>query len=468
MKRIAHRTRISLRKRNVRDAEHNDKHLGKIVRLDLKLTSPCEEYPYFGMDESYNLTIATQSLLVSNSVWGILRGMETFSQLFYLADVNYEVRINKTEIYDYPRYAHRGLLIDTSRHYLSLTKIQKTLDAMAMNKMNVLHWHIVDDQSFPYKSDKFPDLSRMGAYHPSMVYDKQAIEGVINYAKNRGIRVIPEFDVPGHTSSWGVAYPNILTRCYQNGQYLGLGPMNPIHNVTYKLLQDLFREVQERFPDKYFHVGGDEVELDCWESNTELREYMTQHDMTSATQLHSLFMANVIPLLGNNAKAIVWQEVYDEDVTLSNGTLIHVWKDNDINEMISILRDGHQLIYSSAWYLDHLKSGGDWADFYQADPRQMVRRYDNDVKVENIVGGEACMWGEVVNDFNIISRVWPRASAVAEKLWSAEINSVHEGFYDYRVPNDVYSRLEEHTCRMNRRGIHAQPPSGPGFCLGSV
>ncbi|CAH2042715.1 unnamed protein product, partial [Iphiclides podalirius] len=438
-------------------------HQGALRELEIQLTAPCEDYPYLGMDESYWLAVGATSQLSSASVWGVMRGLETFAQKFYLTDDMNEIRINSSQVHDFPRYEHRGLLLDTSRHYISLANILKTLDAMSMNKMNVFHWHIVDDQSFPYQSEKFPELSLHGAYHSSMVYTKEDITRVIEYARVRGIRVMPEFDVPGHTRSWGNAYPNILTECYRSGEVVGLGPMNPIRNVTYKLIRELFQEVQAWFPDKYLHIGGDEVEMDCWRSNPEIREYMRNNNLT-VSDLHAMFMRNTIPLLANETKVVVWQEVFDEGVPLANDTLVQVWKYLWIDEMVKVLEAGHRVLFSSAWYLDHL--GGEWAELYAADPRQMVRdATGSDALLAHIVGGEACMWAEMVDDRNVISRVWPRASAVAERLWSAEQSGAGGWFVRTPPPAHAYRRLEEHVCRMNRRGVAAQPASGPGFCL---
>ncbi|CAB3236552.1 unnamed protein product [Arctia plantaginis] len=437
---------------------------GSIKELQIKIRSPCEEHPQMDMDEVYNLNISAVSTLSSDSIWGALRGMETFVQLLYLSDDYKAVFINGTDIVDYPRYPHRGLLIDTSRHYISVSNILKTLDAMEMNKMNVLHWHIVDDQSFPYQSEKFPQLSAQGAYTPSMIYTKNNINHIVNYARDRGIRVLPEFDVPGHTRSWGVAYPKILTKCYQLDELIGLGPMDPSKNITYKLIGELFQEIQQLFPEKYFHVGGDEVELSCWESNPEILMFMRDNNMTKTSDLHAYFMNKIIPLLGENSKPIVWQEVFDEGVPLRDA-IVQVWKSEDYNTLVQILKAGHKLIYSASWYLDHLQSGGDWIDYYKVDPRQMIPSFHAKVNLDDIVGGEACMWGEVVDDRNIQSRVWPRTSAVAEKLWSPELQHHRYGYYSYNPPQDVFHRLEEHSCRMNRRGVYAQPPNGPGFCV---
>ncbi|KPJ10417.1 Beta-hexosaminidase subunit alpha [Papilio machaon] len=455
---------VSRTERRQRALQAQTLKLGVLQELQVQLTEPCEDYPHLEMDEKYRLSVSAVSILSSSSVWGILRGLETFAQKFYISDDMNELRINTSVVEDFPEYAHRGLLLDTGRHYISVPNILLTLDAMAMNKMNVFHWHIVDDQSFPYQSEKFPDLSLYGAYHSSMVYTKDNIAQIVEYARLRGIRVLPEFDVPGHTRSWGNAYPNILTPCYRGNEVVGLGPMNPIRNITYKMIRDLFHEVQARFPDKYLHIGGDEVEMLCWRSNPEIREYLQENGL-KVEELHALFMQNTIPLLADGSKIVVWQEVFDEDVPLTSDTLVQVWKNDWVGEMVKVLEAGHRVLFSSAWYLDHL--GAEWPTLYVSDPRDMVRdATGNDTLTAGVIGGEACMWGEMVDDRNVISRVWPRASAVAERLWSAPKSSQHRRYYFEMSPQpEVYRRMEEHVCRMNRRGIAAQPASGPGFCL---
>ncbi|KPI94536.1 Beta-hexosaminidase subunit alpha [Papilio xuthus] len=438
--------------------------LGVLQELQVQLTEPCEKYPYLEMDEKYRLNVSAVSVLTSASVWGILRGLETFAQKFYISHDMNELRINTSVVVDFPAYAHRGLLLDTGRHYISVPNILLTLDAMTINKMNVFHWHIVDDQSFPYQSEKFPDLSLYGAYHSSMVYTKDDIARIVEYARLRGIRVLPEFDVPGHTRSWGNAYPNILTACYRGNEVVGLGPMNPIRNITYKMIRDLFHEVQAWFPDKYMHIGGDEVEMLCWRSNPEIREYMQENGL-KVEELHALFMQNTIPLLADGSKIVVWQEVFDEDVPLTNDTLVQVWKSGWIDELVKVLEAGHRVLFSSAWYLDHLQN--EWPSLYMVDPRRIVRdATGSDTLPAGVIGGEACMWGEMVDDRNVISRVWPRASAVAERLWSAPTVGQRRRYSSASLPHsEVYRRMEEHVCRMNRRGISAQPASGPGYCL---
>lgn len=431
------------------EPHHGETYKGFIEELAVTLTEPCEEYPHLDMDESYTLAIQQKSQLTSGSIWGILRGLESFSHLFYFSDDYKEVWINTTQIEDSPKYSHRGLLIDTSRHYISINNILLTLDAMSYNKLNVLHWHIVDDQSFPYESTKFPELSAKGAYHSRAVYTKNDIEIIIYHARDRGIRVIPEFDMPGHTRSWGEAYPELLTECYLNGEIVDLGPMNPTKNVTFRLLEDLFEEVNKLFPDEYFHIGGDEVDINCWITNAKVVHFMMRNNISD---LQAYFMSKIISLLNPRMKTIVWQEVFDRRVPLSKDTLIQVWKSYPYKEMMDILEKGNKVLFSSMWYLDQRNTLGTWEELYQSDPRDMI---NNATINSNIVGGEACMWGEMVSDSNIISRVWPRASAVAERLWSDTASPLF----------NVRSRIEEHTCRLLQRGIKAQPPNAPSYCL---
>lgn len=364
--------------------------------------------------------------------------------------------INFTEIQDRPRFRHRGLLIDTARHYLTLFTIFKILDGMSYNKLNVLHWHIVDDQSFPYQSISFPELSDKGAFEPNiLIYTPEDVQKIIEYARIRGIRIIVEFDTPGHTRSWGVSHPELLTECFGqiNGQ---LGPINPTKNITYEFIEKLFSEVTKVFPDKFLHLGGDEVAFNCWKSNADILQYMNTTNISDVNQLQGIYIKRLVHIVtGFNASSIVWQEIYESSNDLPSTTIIHVWKswDDPRNVMYRVTNDGFSLIISSNWYLDHISSGGDWYKYYEVDPHDFG---GNENQNKLVLGGEACMWGEVVDNTNILQRIFPRVSAVAERLWSQKSVTNRD---------DAERRLEEHTCRMRLRGLPAQPPNGPSFCV---
>uniref|UniRef100_A0A8C5U8E1 Beta-hexosaminidase subunit alpha n=1 Tax=Malurus cyaneus samueli TaxID=2593467 RepID=A0A8C5U8E1_9PASS len=360
--------------------------------------------------------------------------------------------INETEIVDFPRFPHRGLLLDTSRHYLPLRAILETLDVMAYNKFNVFHWHIVDDPSFPYESSTFPELSKQGAFNAmTHVYTASDVRTVIEHARLRGIRVIPEFDTPGHTLSWGPGAPGLLTPCYLGATPSGVyGPINPIVNSTYQFVTSLFQEVSSVFPDFFLHLGGDEVDFTCWKSNPEIRAFMREMGFgEDYKKLESFYIQRLLNIVSSLGKGyIVWQEVFDNDVKLRPDTIIHVWKENGmlyLNEMANVTRAGYQALLSAPWYLNRISYGQDWIEAYKVEPLNFPGSPEQKALV---MGGEACMWGEYVDVTNLTPRLWPRAGAVAERLWSNETVGNVE---------DAYARLAEFRCTLLRRGVQAQP-----------
>ncbi|XP_044746308.1 beta-hexosaminidase subunit beta-like isoform X2 [Coccinella septempunctata] len=439
-------------------------YLGRLDVLNVHLDEKCkdDDIPKLFMNESYRIEIsATNKTLRATTVWGMLRALESFSQLIYEDEQTATLRLNSTHIDDYPRFPHRGLLLDTSRHFIPVKYILKTLDAMSYNKLNVFHWHIVDDQSFPFKSESYPALSDKGAYHPvEAVYQPDDVEQIIEYARKRGIRVMVEFDTPGHTLSWGRGISGILTKCVGiSDEY---GPMDPSVPKVFQFLSNFFEEISKVFPERYIHLGGDEVPFDCWQSNPNITKFMQTLNITGDyAALESYFIKKLIDIVTiKGLNPIVWEEVFDNGVKLSNSTIVHVWKDGYTNTMNKATKAGKPVLLSSCWYLDHLGGLKDWQNFYKCDP------YDfpgTSAQKKLVLGGEACMWSEAVNKNNLISRVWPRASATAEKLWSS-ITDIDEPVVDSTQMDYMAKRLEEHTCRMNKRNIEAEPASGPSFC----
>jgi hexosaminidase len=429
-------------------------------------------YPTVKDNETYSVEVgaSTTAIISANSIWGALRGLETFSQLIYLTD-DKRYQLNQTTIVDYPRYSHRGLMIDTSRHFYPVTTIISILDAMSYDKFNVLHWHIVDDQSFPFESRTFPNLSYYGAYTPNHVYNRADVIAVLDAARLRGIRVIPEFDTPGHTWSWGKAFPGLITPCWGKGlpggpyvpKYPSYGPaeiLNPMLDSTYTFLDQLFREIAEDFPDEYIHLGMDEVYYSCWESNPNITEWMNVNGYTTYSEVEQHYEKRLIALVQNisNVKYVIWQDPVDKNVTVQSDTIVQLWKD-DSNGMTGswqhyargVAEKGYTMILSSPWYLNYISYGQDWKDYYMIDP-------DNFTTDPNLMalmkGGEACAWSEYIDPTNVISLLWPRASAVAERLWSSkEANNVESAKF----------RLDQQRCRMVRRKLPAKPILN-GYC----
>ncbi|ESP03745.1 hypothetical protein LOTGIDRAFT_136955, partial [Lottia gigantea] len=376
-------------------------------------------------------------LIWANEVWGALRGLETFSQIVWKGQDD-RLYVKETVISDYPRFQHRGILVDTSRHFLFKEVIFDIIDAMEANKMNVMHWHIVDDQSFPYKSKVYPDLSKKGAFHPEFVYSLEDITEIIHYARFRGVRIMPEFDSPGHTYSWGLSQPELLTQCYQGSNPVKgyFGPIDPSKNATYTFLKNLFDEILTVFQDTYIHLGGDEVPLQCWSSNPDVTNFGI--DLSKKAIIYNFRLMKDLRSIGkkrkDGVKFVMWQEVMNNDLQLPNDTLIQIWMGDvmDINRAINL---GYNVLYSTCWYLDHVEYGTKWPKYYQCDPA------DNSMTVDEkkILGGEACLWSEYVDNENYMTTLWPRASATAERLWSHK---------DVRDLDSAAIRLQEHRCRM--------------------
>ncbi|KAL2099880.1 hypothetical protein ACEWY4_004274 [Coilia grayii] len=433
----------------------------EVAELQVLITSSdseCDGYPDLKSDESYKLSVDQPSaILKAPKVWGALRGLETFSQLVY-EDEYGSRNINKTEVSDFPRFAHRGILLDTSRHYVPLKVILANLEAMAMNKFNVFHWHIVDDQSFPYMSRTFPDLSQQGAYHPyTHVYTPSDVKMVIEFARMRGIRVIPEFDTPGHTQSWGKGQKDLLTPCYSGSTPTGsYGPVNPILNSTYDFMASFFKEISAVFPDAYVHLGGDEVDFTCWKSNPDITKFMKAQGFgTDYSKLESYYIQRLLDIVSTTNKGyMIWQEVFDNGVKLKADTLVHVWiygAGGYSEELARVTALGFHTLLSAPWYLDYISYGQDWEKYYKADPQDFK---GTDEQKKLVIGGEACLWGEYVDATNLTPRLWPRASAVSERLWSDK---------SVKDVNDAYIRLGQHRCRMIERGIPAEPLF-TGYC----
>jgi len=416
----------------------------------------------YGVDESYSLAVTfSDATIISNTEWGALRALETFSQLvdWNITSGLYSLNTVPFIASDSPRFSWRGLLIDTSRHFLPLSTIFRTIDAMAFNKMNVLHWHIVDEPSFPLQSVTYPLLSQKGAWIPSAIYNYDAVKQVIEYAYNRGVRVVPEFDTPGHTNSWKYGYPILFPNCTN---------VRPVFDVTqnyvYTFMTNFLTEMASLFNrDKYFHMGGDEVNTDCWSQDPQITTWMRGHGIANYGELQAYYEKNIEVITQKLGKIpIYWDEVFGQSqkYVLSKNSIINVWN-QDQTQVTEAVKAGYRAIYSSSYYLDRQIPDSQqfyfwedtWKDFYGEDPVDLNANL-SPTELARVMGGEASMWGEQVDKFCIDVRIWPRACAVAERFWSSK---------DVTDVGLALPRLMAQRCRMTRRGISAGPLS-PDFC----
>lgn len=371
-------------------------------------------------DESYRLEVTTTSVtLTAPTPLGIMHGLQTFLQLVQIGPKGFTAPAVVIE--DEPRFPWRGLLIDVSRHFVPLDDVKRNLDAMEAVKMNVLHWHLSDDQGFRVESKKFPkfqELSSDGKY-----YTQAQVTELIDYARDRGIRVVPEFDMPGHTTSWFVAYPQLASGPgpYKIERQWGVfdPAMDPTREETYKFLDEFIGEMSKLFPDPYFHVGGDEVNGKQWDANPAIQRFMHERHLKNNAALQSYFNARLQKIVQKHGKRMMgWDEILDP--TLPKDIVIQSWRGQE--SLAQAAKLGYSSLLSNGYYLDLMYPA---AKHYGVDPLGDGAANLTPEEKARVLGGEACMWTELVTPENLDGRIWPRAAAVAERLWSpAEIRDV--------------------------------------------
>jgi hexosaminidase len=366
-----------------------------------------------GEDESYDLTVSDSSAsLTAPTTLGVLRGLQTFLQLVEITPSGFAVPA--VSIKDQPRFPWRGTLIDVSRHFIPLDVLERNLDAMAAVKLNVLHWHLSDDQGFRVESKKFPKLTGMGS--DGMFYTQGEIREFIAYAHDRGIRVVPEFDIPGHSRSWFLGYPELSSG---TGPYTleggGIDPiMDPTRESTYKFLEKFIGEMAKLFPDAYFHIGGDEVDGKQWDANPKIQEFIRAHGMKNNQDLQAYFNQRLQKIVSKNHKIMVgWDEILHPD--LPKTIIVQSWRGQA--SLAAAAKQGYTGLLSAGYYLDLMWPA---ARHYAVDPMSGDAATLTPEQQKLILGGESCQWAEWVTPENIDSHIWPRNAVIAERLWSPQ------------------------------------------------
>nr|CAH8845394.1 unnamed protein product [Trichobilharzia regenti] len=438
-----------------------------IKTLSVVITSGCDEsesklWPSEHMDESHKISILDGKIHIeSNEVWGVLHALQTVIQLVHRSESGAPV-LRKQNIKDSPRYGHRGFLLDTANHYISVDEIEKFIDTMAVVKMNVLHWHMTDDSAFPYDSFTYPELSRKGAYDPQkLVYENGDVQRLLQFARQRGVRVIVEFDTPGHTKSWEKGYPGIRTECYKDGKPTGeKGPFNPANGTTFEFLEAFFKEVTSVFPETFVHLGGNDVLTSCWKSNPDILKFMEENNFGSDFgRLESYYFDQLTEAIqsvqpdGHSITPVVWDGVYMDGYRPTKTTVIQVWNGGDWTELVEgIISAGYRVIISSCWLFTGINGPRRWMDYYACDPSAFKAE---DEARNLIIGGEAIVYTEYVDESNLIMHSWPDGAAVAERLWSR----------DPFVTDEFQIRLNELRCYLRHLGFNVKPLNGLNSCL---
>ncbi|MDH3528365.1 MAG: family 20 glycosylhydrolase [Acidobacteriota bacterium] len=401
--------------------------------------------PELREDESYSLKIdETQARLTAPTSLGAMRGLETLLQLlqsdsdgFFLPAVDIE---------DKPRFPWRGLMIDSARHFQPMEVLKRNLDGMAAVKLNVFHWHLTEDQGFRVESRKFPKLHGLGS--DGLFYTQEEIKEIIEYAADRGIRVVPEFDMPGHATAWLVGHPELGSAPgpYTIERNPGIfdPTMDPTKETTYEFLAVFLAEMAGLFPDAYIHIGGDENEGKQWDANPDIQAFMKEKGLKDNHELQNEFNKRVLAILKKHGKTMMgWDEIFQPD--LPQDVVIHSWRGQEA--LAEAARKGYFGVLSNGYYIDLMYPA---SDHYLVDPVPAGTTLSVEEQ-KRVLGGEATMWSEWVSPETIDSRIWPRTAGIAERLWSA--GSVNDVDDMYRRLEIVSIQLEEHglTHRRNRR-----------------
>ncbi|KAI0927724.1 hypothetical protein AcV5_008183 [Taiwanofungus camphoratus] len=449
----------------------------------LSITEEAQK-PLEQRDEAYNLTVPSDgsaATITATSTLGLFRGLTTFGQLWYEYDGTIYAVNTPVTIEDYPAYPYRGLLLDTARNYFEVSDILRTLDAMSMvkvsgtwlgpswpilsvPKINQFHWHVVDSQSFPLEVPGYTELATYGAYSPQMVYSTSDVANIISYAGERGIDVMVEIDTPGHTAVISEAHPDYVA-CAQARPWASYANEPPAGQLRFtnetvaKWTAGLFSEVAKMFPSSIVSTGGDEINMNCYNTDEETQLDLNSTGRTFVEALSDFTTGTHSALLAAGKTPAVWEEmVLDFNVTLSNETLVLVWISSE--DVAAVAEKGFRIIHAASNYFYLDCGGGGWVGDYPAgnswcDPfKTWQYSYTFDPlanltaeQIKLVMGGQHNLWTEQSGPSNLDPIVWPRAASSAELFWSGA-----GGNGTAALP-----RLHDVSFRMQQRGIDSIP-----------
>jgi hexosaminidase len=408
---------------------------GAAATLEVHADHGREAVQQLGEDESYQLTVTDSGAkLNAPTPLGVLHGLQTFLQLVQITPAGFAV--SAVTVKDQPRFAWRGTLIDVSRHFIPIDVLKRNIDGLAAVKMNVLHWHLSDDQGFRAESKVFPKLTGEGS--DGQYYTQEEIRDVIAYAHDRGIRVVPEFDMPGHSRSWVIGYPDLASGPGPFTLESGDPILDPTRETTYKFLEKFIAEMAKLFPDAYFHIGGDEVDGKQWDANPKIQEFIHAHGMKNNQDLQAYFNQRLEKIVAKNHKTMVgWDEILHPD--LPKSIVVQSWRGQQ--SLAVAAEQGYRGLLSYGYYLDLMWPA---ARHYAVDPMSGAAANLTPEQKKLILGGESCQWAEWVTPENIDSHIWPRNAAIAERLWSPQ---------EVIDANSLYARMHAVSLELEYLGL---------------
>jgi len=411
-----------------------------------------------GEDESYDLEISADGAKMHAATpLGTLHGLQTILQLVQVTPEGFA--LPAVSIQDQPRFPWRGLMIDSARHFIPLEVVKRNLDGMEAVKMNVFHWHLSENQGFRVESHKFPKLHEQGS--DGRYYTQEEIRDLIAYARDRGIRVVPEFDMPGHNTAWFVGHPEIAAGSgpYQIERKWGVfdPAMDPTSEKTYKFLNEFLAEMTKLFPDQFFHIGGDEAPKKRWQESALAQEIIEREKLAGEDGLQSWFIRRIERFLNDNGRRLIgWDEILEGGLA-PNATVMS-WRGTAGG--IAAARQGHDVVMSpqADLYFDH----------YQADPEgeplaiggstpiedtygyEPVSPELTEAEAAHILGPQGCVWTEyMATSEHVEYMAYPRVLALAEIAWSPR---------DARDWTSFSERLPAALRFLDALGVHYRKP----------
>lgn len=405
-----------------------------------------------GADESYMLSVSADGAcsIAAENAWGMLRGLETFSQL--LSRDESDAVLTKhapVSVSDKARYGHRGILIDTARHFLPVDEIKRIVDSLPYSKFNVLHWHTVDAESFPLNTPSEPTLVK-GAFGAKQTYSMEDLAAVRAYANERGVEVLFELDVPGHAAAWTKGKPEVMADCFAKYTNINNYALNPTLEVTYSTLQNVLGDIVKATKVPRLHLGGDEVVYGCWRNDTSIINWMNDKHWTDYNQLMGYFVDRADKIANGLGVSVThWEEVFTAGARVPANTIFQVWTDS--SKMSAVTAAKYPVIASPSnyWYLDIATNT--WQNMYKYDPATGLSAQQASL----ILGGEAPLWAERIDEMNIEQNIYPRACSVAERLWSPSTTT---------DLTDAQNRLVIQKCRLLNRGVRSAPVQPADYC----
>ena len=403
--------------------------------------------------EYYDLVINKNFILIKGSDReGLIHGVYSLIQLIPRSSGVNDSKLACVKINDYPKFKWRGLLLDCCRHFMSIDFVKRYIDLLAYHKMNVLHWHLTEDQGWRIEIDKYPKLTDVGAWRKEKdgsiyggFYTKEQIKEVVDYAYKRGVNIVPEIELPGHSVAALAAYPEYSCTGGPFEVEKDWGVFKDIYcagnDSTFVFLENVLDEIIELFPSKYIHIGGDEAPKYRWENCSKCKKRIQDENIQDTHELQSYFIQRIENYIsGKGKKLIGWDEILEGG--LANDATVQSWR--GFEGALEAVKTGHDAIVSptSHAYFDYDLDAIDLEKVYNFDPIPIDVPSD---KLKHIIGGECNMWSERAPQNTVDSKVFPRLLAMSEVLWD------YPTFRDYNL---FYERVQAHYKRLDVLGVN--------------